>query len=42
MRSKECPLDQQELELVPLLKDVDFDSIQDILNSSPGQGTESG
>jgi diguanylate cyclase (GGDEF)-like protein len=35
MRSKECPLDQRELELVPLLKGVDFDSIQDILNSSP-------
>ena len=35
MRSKECPLDQRELELVPLLKGVDFDSIQDILDSSP-------
>ena len=35
MRSKECPVDQRELELVALLKGVDFDSIQDILNSSP-------
>ena len=35
MRSKECPLDQSELERVPLLKGVDFDSIQDVLNSSP-------
>ncbi len=35
MKSKESPLDQRELEQVPLLKGVDFDSIQDILDSSP-------
>lgn len=37
MSSKECPVDQRELEFVPLLKGVDFDSVQDILNSSPVQ-----
>ena len=42
MRSKECPLDQRELELVPLLKGVDFDSIQDILNSSPVKELKAG
>ena len=42
MRSKECPLDQRELELVPLLKGVDFDSIQDILNNSPVRELKAG
>ncbi len=42
MRSQECPLDQRELELVPLLKGVDFDSIQDILNSSPVKELKAG
>jgi len=42
MRSKECPLDQRELELVPLLKGVDFDSIQGILNNSPVRELKAG
>ncbi len=42
MRSQECPVDQRELELVPLLKGVDFDSIQDILNSSPVKELKAG
>jgi len=35
-------VDQRELELVPLLKGVDFDSIQDILNNSPVKELKAG